>query len=139
MLQVIAVLSNCPNHAEAALQVLYSGIRQDHSESVTVYLERVRAIAEDAYGPATRWTVNQASLVITKIVNGLKNRDLAQLTSSYIISLPFNFTVFRDFVAQDEQQIPTQSSSVHAITNLRCYRCEGNHLLCDCRKLKCMK
>ena len=54
MLQVIAVLSNCPNHAEAALQVLYSGIRQDHSESVTVYLEGVRAIAEDAYGPATR-------------------------------------------------------------------------------------
>ena len=100
MLQVIAVLSNCPNHAEAALQVLYSGICQDHSESVTVYLERVRAIAEDAYGPATRWTVNQASLVITKIVNGLKKRDLAQLTSSYIISLPFNFPVFRDSVAQ---------------------------------------
>ena len=72
-------------------------------------------------------------------MNGLKNRDLAQLTSSYIISLPFNFTVFRDFVAQYEQQIPTQSSSVHAITNLRCYRCEGNHLLRDCRKLKCMK
>ena len=44
LLQVIAVLMNWPNHTEEALQKLYSGINQDHGESVTVYLERELAV-----------------------------------------------------------------------------------------------
>ena len=59
-LQILSVLCNSPNHQEQALQQLYAGINQASGDSVTVYLEKIRSIAEDAYGLATRWTVNQA-------------------------------------------------------------------------------
>ena len=63
-LQIISVLCNSPNHQKQALQQLYSGINQASGDSIPVYLEKIRSIVEDAYGLATRWTLNQASLVI---------------------------------------------------------------------------
>ena len=63
-LQIISVLCNSPNHQKQALQQLYSGINQSSGDSIPVYLEKIRSIVEDAYGLATRWTLNQASLVI---------------------------------------------------------------------------
>ena len=78
-LQIISVMCNSPNHQEQALQKLYSGISQINGDSVTVYLEKVRNVAEDAYGLATRWAINQAFPVLQKVVSGLRNKDLAQL------------------------------------------------------------
>ena len=118
-LQIICVLSNSPNHQEQALQQLYAGINQASADSVTIYLEKIRSIAEDAYGLATTWTVNQASLVLQKIVSGLKSRDLAQLTSSFVITLPFNYNRFQDVVTQFEMRLPSHPPAVHAINALR--------------------
>ena len=103
--ELLSVLCNCPHHQEQALQQLYSGINQTSRDSVAVYLVKVRNVAEDAYRLATRWTVNQASLVLQKVVTGLRCKDLAQLTSSYVINLPFNFNSFRDCVVQYEMNI----------------------------------
>ena len=139
LLQILSVLCNCPNHQEQALQQLYSGINQASGDSVPVYLETVRSVAEDAYELASRWTENQVSLVLQKVVSGLRNKDLAQLTSSYVIALPFNFNSFRDCVIQYEMRIPSHPPAVHAITSLRCFKCNGQHLVRDCTVVCCMK
>ena len=90
-LQIICVISNSPNHQEQALQQLYAGINQASGDSVTIYLEKIRSVAEDAYGLATTWTVNQALLVLQKVTSGLRSKDLAQLTSLFVITVPFNY------------------------------------------------
>ena len=77
LLQIICVLANLPNHQELALQQLYAGIKQASADSVTVFLEKIRNLAEDSYGLASTWTVNQTSTVIQKVVGGLRNKDLA--------------------------------------------------------------
>ena len=87
-LQVICTLSNSPNHTELALQQLYGGLKQSSADSVSVFLEKVRSISEDAYGLSSTWSMNQTSTVIQPVVAGLKNRDLATLTSSIVIVLP---------------------------------------------------
>ena len=138
-LQILCVLSNSPNHQEQALQQLYAGINQASADSITIYLEKIRSVAECAYGLATTWTVNQASLVLQKIVSGLKSRDLAQLTSSFVITLPFNYNKFRDVVTQFEMRLPSHPPAVHAINALRCYKCQGPHLVKECTVVSCFK
>ena len=110
LLQIICVLANSPNHQELALQQLYAGIKQASADSVTVFLEKIRNLAEDSYGLASTWTVNQTSTVIQKVVGGLRNKDLAQLTSSVVITLPFNFNNFRDTINQFELRLPSPPS-----------------------------
>ena len=107
LLQVICVLTNAPNHQELALQQLYAGIKQANADSVTVFLEKIRSISEDAYGLASTWAMNQTSTVIQKVVGGLRSKDLAQLTSSVVISLPFNYNNFRDVICQFESWLPS--------------------------------
>ena len=94
---------------------------------------------EDAYELATTWTVNQASLVLQKIVSGLKSRELAHLTSSFVITMPFNYNSFRDVVKQFERRLPSHPPAVHAITALKCYKCQGPHLVKECPVVKCFK
>ena len=139
LLQIICVLANSPNHQELALQQLYAGIKQASADIITVYLERIRNIAKDAYGLATTWTLNQTSTVIQKVVGGLRNKDLAQLTSSVVITLPFNFNNFRDIVTQFELRLPSPPPTVHAISALKCYRCQGPHLAQECSAVSCFK
>ena len=124
--------SNSPNHQEQALQQLYAGINQASGDSVTIYLKKIRSVAEDAYGLSTTWTVNQASLVLQKVVSGLRSKDLAQLTSSFVITLPFNYNMFRDVVVQFEMRLPSHPPAVHTINALRCYKGQGQHLVKDC-------
>ena len=138
-LQILSVLCNSPNHQEQALQQLYAGINQASGDSVTVYLEKIRSAAEDAYGLATRWTVNQASLVLQKVVSGLRSKDLAQLTSSFVINLPFNYNLFRDVVVQYEMRLLSHPPAVHAITALKCFKCHGQHLVKDCTIIRCLR
>ena len=77
--------------------------------------------------------------MIQKVVSGLKNRDLAQLTSSVVITLPFNFNNFRDIVTQFELRFPSPPPAVHAISALKCYRCQGPHLAKECSLVSCFK
>ena len=127
-LQVICTLSNSPNHTELALQHLYGGIKQTTADSTSVFLEKVRSISEDAYGLSSTWTMNQTSTVLQKEVAGLRSKDLAQLTSSFVIVLPFNFNVFRDTICQFESRLPSTPPVVHAIDVLQCWKCGGQHL-----------
>ena len=118
LLQVICTLTNSPNHQELALQQLYAGIKQTSADSVSVFLEKIRNISEDAYGLSSTWTMNQTSTVIQKVVGGLRSKDLAQLTSSIVILLPFNFNVFRDTICQFELGLPPPPPSCST-----CHRC----------------
>ena len=138
-LQILSVLCNSPNHQEQALQQLYAGINQASGDSITIYLEKIRSIAEDAYGLATRWTVNQASLVLQKVVNGLRSKDLAQLTSSFVITLPFNYNLFQDVVVQYEMRLPSHPPAVHTINALKCFKCQEQHLVKDCTVICCIQ
>ena len=139
LLQIICILANLPNHQELALQQLYAGIKQASTDSVTVFLEKIRNLAEDNYGLASTWTVNQTSTVIQKVVGGLRNKDLAQLTSSIVITLPFDFNNFRDIITQFELRLPSPPPAVHAISAIRCYKCSGPHLAWDCSTVSCFK
>ena len=125
LLQIICTLCNSPNHTELAFQQLYGGLKQDSADSIPMFLEKCRSISEDAYGLAYTWTMNQASIVIQRIVAGLKNRDLATLTSSIVIMLPFSFNQFRDTVTQFASRLPPPSPAVHAIDLLSCWKCGG--------------
>ena len=127
-MQVICTLSNSPNHTALALQQLYGEIRQTNADSTSVFLEKVRSISEDAYGLSSTWTMNQTSTVIQRVVGGLRNRDLAQLTSSIVIVLPFNYNIFRDNICQFESRLPNPPPAVHAIDVLQCWKCGGQHL-----------
>ena len=138
-LQVICTLSNSPNHTELALQQLYNGLKQDSADSVPMFLEKVRSISEDAYGISSTWTMNQTSMVLQRVVAGLKNRDLATLTSSIVIVLPFNYNTFRDTVCQFQSRLPPPSPAVHAIDVLTCWKCGGEHLQRDCEVLNCFR
>ena len=132
---MICVLTNAPNHQELALQQLYAGIKQANADSVTVFLEKVRNISEYAYGLASTRTMNQTSTVIQKVVGGLRSKDLAQLTSSVVISLPFNFNNFRDIICQFELQLASECSVVS------CFKCAGMHktVMCKVPKNKLLK
>ena len=138
-LQVICSLANSPNHTELALQQLYGGLKQNNADSTSVFLEKVRSISEDAYGLSSTWTMNQTATVIQRVVGGLKSRDLAQLTSSIVVVLPFSFNIFRDTVCQFESRLPYPSPAVHAIDVLQCWKCGGQHLQRECAVLSCFR
>ncbi len=40
---------------------IYKGFRQTSSESVQTFLQRVRDVAEEAYGTSSSWSMSQAS------------------------------------------------------------------------------
>ena len=139
LLQVICTLTNAPNHQELSLKQLYAGIKQANADYVTVFLEKVRNISEYAYGLASTRTMNQTSTVIQKVVGGLRSKDLAQLTSSVVISLPFNFNNFRDIICQFELQLPSPPPAVHAIGAIKCFKCGGAQLASECSVVSCFK
>ena len=49
LLRTIGILCMCTNHTESALQSLIAGVMQNLSDSVPVYLEKMRELGEDAY------------------------------------------------------------------------------------------
>ena len=138
-LQIISVFCNSPNHQEQALQQLYAGINQASRDSVTTYLEKIQNIAEDAYGLPTSWTINQASLVLQKVVTGSRSQELSQLTSSFVITKPFNFNLFRDVVIQYQMRLPSQPPAVNTISTLKCFKCQGQHMVKVCTVVCCLR
>ena len=100
---------------------------------------RVRSISEDTYGLSSMWTMHQTSTMLQRVVGGLRNKDLAQLTSSIIIVLPFNFNIFRDTICQFESRLPSPSPVVHAIDVLQCWKCGDAHLQRECAVVSCFK
>ena len=132
------MLSNSPNHQEQALQQLYGGIKQDSADSIAVYLEkRLEALQKMLMDSQQRGLSTKP--LIQKVVNGLRNKNLSQLTSSFVITLPFNYNQFRDVVIQFELRLPSHPPAVHAIRTLKCYRCKGAHLAKECPNVSCYK
>ena len=83
--------------------------------------------------------MNQTSTVIQKVVGGLRNKDLAQLTSSVVIQLPFSFNKFRDIITQFELRLPSPPLAVNAISAVKCFKCSGSHLARECSVVSCFK
>ena len=110
LLQIISVLHYCPNHTETALQQLYQGVQQVPGETVAAYLEKFWEIWEDSYGPANRWIPNQALLVVSKILAGLKDKNLSMLSSSYVVRTRFDFTAFMGYHYPDPATITSYTN-----------------------------
>ena len=77
--------------------------------------------------------------MIQKVVGGLRSKDLAQLTSSVVISLPFNYNNFRDIICQFESWLPSPPPAVHAIGAFKCFKWGGGHLAQECSIVSCFK
>jgi len=147
LLRIICILYGSPSHSEVALQSIYSGVAQAQNESIPVYLERIRCLGEDGFGPAVRWTLNNALKIVQTVISGLRSKPLSQLVAGYMISIPFQFHMFQDTVLQFHTRIPSQhplanSNQVNVLDNerpIRCFRCDGGHYVKECPIKMCRK
>ena len=110
----------------------------------SIILTKVRDIAEDAWGPSSGWTTSQASLLLKKICEGFYSTELARLTASLVISVPFQWTTLCDSVLQFQQRVKSSQSeqNVSAIQQketrtLVCFKCGAAHYMRNCRILVC--
>ena len=139
MLRTICVLYVSPSHVVLATKQIYQGVRQNSGDSIPVYLEKIRVLSEDAFGPASRWNMNEVLLIINTVVAGLGNSTLSTMVSSYVGKVPFIFNMFRDTIIQYSQRIPTnQPISLNAI-DVKCWRCDGPHYIRECKIKSCYK
>ena len=66
LLRIICLFGS-PSHSEIALQSIYSGVPQSQNESIPVYLEQIRCLGEDGFGPDVKdCTLPKEKLVCTK-------------------------------------------------------------------------
>jgi len=144
LLQLITTVVHSPNAKDDAMLQVYKGFRQASSESVQAFLQKVRDTAEEAYGPSSSWTMSQASLLLKKICEGLNSSELAKLTASIVISVPFQWNILCDSIIQFQQRVkPAQPDpNVNAVqqTPIRtpvCFKCGAAHYMRDCRILVC--
>ena len=98
LLQLITTVVHSPVSKDKAMMSIYKGFRQASSESIQSYLQRVRDTGEEAYGPSSSWTMSQASLLLKKICEGMNSSELAKLTASIVISVPFQWNTLCDSV-----------------------------------------
>ena len=117
LLQLITTVVHSPILRDQAMMDIYKGFRQAISESVQSFLQRVRDTAEDAFGPSSGWTTSQASLLLKKICEGFISAELARLTASIVVSVPFQWTMLCDSILQFQQRVKTSNpeQNVNAI------------------------
>ena len=65
-----------------------------------MFLKRIRVLSEDAFGPPFRYSMNEALLIISTLVEVLANKTLASMVASYVGQVPILFEAFRDTVIQ---------------------------------------
>ena len=123
---------------------IYKGFRQSSNESVQKYLQRWRDVAEDAWGPSSGWTMSQTSLLLKKICEGFNSAELARLTASIVITVPFNWTTLCDSILQFQQWVKNTNpeQNVNAIQQKEvkppvCFKCGAAHYVHDCKNLVC--
>ena len=144
LLQFISTVVHSPISCDQAMMEIYKGLRQTNSETVQTYLQRWCDVAEDAWGPSSGWTMSQASLLLKKICDGFNSTEIAKLTASIVISVPFQWTTLCDSVLQFQQRVKNThpEQNVNAIQqkeakSVVCYRCSAAHYMRDCRTLVC--
>ena len=92
--------------------------------------------------PALDGQMSQASLLLKKICEGFQSTELARLTASVVITVPFQWTTLCDSVLQFQQRVKTSypEQNVNAIqkeTRPQCFKCGGDHWVRDCKTLVC--
>ena len=144
LLQLITTVVHSPISRDQAMMDVYKGFRQASSESVQSYLQRVRDTAEDAFGPSSGWTTSQASLLLKKICEGFISAELARLTASLVVSVPFRWNTLCDSVIQFQQRVKTSHPEQNVNTFQQkgskpptCFKCGAAHYMRDCKVLIC--
>ena len=133
-----------PISCDQAMMEIYKGFRQTNSETVQTYLQKWANVAKDAWGPSSGRTMSQASLLLKKICNGFNSTELAKLTVSIVISVPFQWTNLFDSLLQFQQRVKNThpEQNVNTIQQKKAripvwYRCRAAHYMRDCRTLVC--
>jgi len=144
LLHLITTVVHSPVSKDQAMMDVYKGFRQASSESVQSYLQRIRDTAEEGYGPSSGWTMSQASLLLKKICEGFCSTELARLTASIVVSVPFNWTNLCDSIIQFQQRVKSlqPEQNVNAIQQKQtrapvCFKCGAPHYMCECSILVC--
>ena len=144
LLQLITTIVHAPTSQDQAMMLIYQGIKQSGSESIQVFLQRARDLGEDAWGPSSNWSMSQASLLVQKVCRGMLSSDLSKMSSTVIVTLPFQWNSLVDSKLQFNQRVQARQppQSVHAIQQKEfkppiCYKCGQEHLLRDCKVLFC--
>ena len=136
LLQLITTVVHSPLSRDEAMLETYKGLSQTSTESVQAFLQRWRDTAEDAWGPSSGWTMSQASLLLKKICEGFKSTELAKLTASVVVTLPFQWATLCDSIIQFQQRVCSTNpqQNVNAIQQKEvkqptCYKCGANHFV----------
>ena len=85
LLQTSCVMCYSPNHIELAMKQVCAGINQKSTETLAVFLERIRSVGEDMFRVSTNWSSNNSTQILSIIINGLRNKQLSQLVATYVI------------------------------------------------------
>ena len=120
-LQLLQLITTAPSHGT---RPCWTSTRVSDSRA------RKRFRAEDAWGPSSGWTMSQASLLLKKICEGFHSTELARLTASVVITVPFQWTTLCDSVLQFQQRVKTSypEQNVNAIHQKEvksptCFKC----------------
>ena len=104
LLQLITTVVHSPVSRDQAMLEIYEGFKQANGETIQTFLQRTRDVGEAAWGPSSGWTMSQASLLSKKICDGFLSSELAKLTASVVISVPFQWNVLIDSILQFQQK-----------------------------------
>ena len=142
LLQLITTVVHSPVSRDQAMLEIYKGFKQATGETVQTFLQRTRDIGEDAWGPSSGWTMSRASIIVKKICDGFLSNELAKLTASVVIPVPFQWNILCDAILQFQQRVKTShpEQNVNAIqreTRQVCFKCGGDHNIRNCRMLVC--
>ena len=142
LLQLITTVVHSPLSRDQAMHEIYKGFKQASGETVQNFLQRTRDTGEDAYGPSSTWTMSQASLMVKKICDGFLSNELAKLTASVVITVPFQWNVLVDAIVQFQQRVRTThpEQNVNAIQKeikQVCFKCGGDHGVRNCKIIVC--
>ena len=144
LLQLITAVVHSPNARDDATMQIYKGFRQNNTESVQTFLQRVRDVAEEAFGPSSSWAMSQASLLLKKICEGLQSSELAKLTASIIVVVPFQWNTLCESILQFSQRVRVNNPETHVNAVQQppskspvCFKCGAAHYMKDCRLLIC--
>ena len=144
LLQLITTIVHSPNARDDATMQIYKGFRQTNTESIQAFLQRVRDVAEEAFGPSSSWSMSQASLLLKKICEGLQSPDLAKLTASIVVVVPFQWNTLCDSILQFSQRVRVSNpeANVNAVQlppskSPFCFKCGAAHYTRECKKIIC--
>ena len=93
--ELLKAISNyfSPSHSEMELKKIFTGIQQSPTESLNVYIENVRSVVENAYGPTKRCSISHVLTIIETLVNGLRKKSFSSVgVNDYCLHSPPHFS-----------------------------------------------